>query len=270
MSHSTPHDHDQASGPLGQKVTDAYELSVVLPCRDEGSTVAGCVRQAQIGMRNLGVHGEVVVVDNGSRDDSAALARDAGARVIEVQQRGYGAALRAGISSAQGTFVFVADSDGSYDLANLGAFWTRLLDGDDLVIGNRFDGGIAAEAMPYWHRHVGNPLLSWCGRTLFPTAVRDFHCGLRGFRRAAIVRLPLRANGMEFATELIVRAVNAGLVVSEVPTPLVKAGRIGRSHLRPIRDGLRHLRLLIAVSFASKLARRRHLWGSERRGATRM
>lgn len=205
-------------------------------------------------MRSLGVRGEIVVVDNGSLDESAALARNAGARVIQVRQRGYGAALRAGISSAQGTFVFVADSDESYDLANLGAFWRRLVDGDDLVVGNRFDGGISAGAMPMWHRLVGNPLLSWCGRMLFPTTVGDFYCGLRAFRRASIVRLQLRANGMEFATELIVRAVNAGLVVSEVPIPLAKSGRVGRSHLRPIRDGARHLSVLIAVSFGSKLA----------------
>jgi glycosyltransferase involved in cell wall biosynthesis len=210
-----------------------------------------------VGIDRLGVLGEIIVVDNGSSDASACLASAAGAHVVTVSTRGYGVALRAGISCARGTFVVVADADASYDLAHLGAFWERLIDGSDLVVGNRFKGGIAAGAMPFWNRWIGNPFLSWCGRLFVPTRLGDFHCGLRAFRRTAIMDLGLRTEGMEFATEIIARACFAGLTVVEVPTHLLQSGRPGRSHLRPIRDSFRHLGVLIAISTSARAARRR-------------
>ena len=219
-------------------------VSVVIPCRNEAATVAGCVRQAQLGLARLGVAGEVIVVDNASTDETAALAREHGARVVEASVVGYGSALAAGIAAADGRYVVMADGDGSYDLSTLGAYCSRLAAGADLVVGNRFLGGMEAHAMPFLNRVLGNPVLSWLGRTLFPVGVGDFHCGMRAFRRAAVLDLGLTATGMEFASEMIVRAAQAGLVIDEVPTFLSRDGRNGHSHLRPVRDGLRHVRLM--------------------------
>lgn len=219
-------------------------VSVVIPCRNEARTVGECVRQARLGLARLGVAGEVIVVDNASTDDTAVRAVQHGARVIEAPVVGYGSALAAGILGATGQYVVMADGDGSYDLSRLDAFCSRLALGADLVVGNRFQGGMEPRAMPYLHRVLGNPVLSWLGRTLFPVAVGDFHCGMRAFRRSAVLELRLSSTGMEFASEMIVRAAQAGLVIDEVPTFLSRDGRTGHSHLRPVRDGLRHVRLM--------------------------
>src|SRR5580765_613787 len=184
-----------------QRRAGEVELTVVLPCLNEAETVAVCVAKAKRWLRDAGVVGEVVVADNGSTDGSPELAEEAGARVVTVPRKGYGNALMSGIRAARGTYVIMADADDSYDLENLGPFLAQLRNGDDLVMGNRFRGGIERGAMPWLHRRVGNPVLSGIGRLFFRTPVRDFHCGIRGFRKDAILGLGLRSEGMEFASE---------------------------------------------------------------------
>ncbi|GLZ52727.1 glycosyltransferase family 2 protein [Actinomycetospora sp. NBRC 106378] len=224
------------------------ELTVVLPCLNEAETLAVCVTKAQRSMAALGVRGEVVVADNGSSDGSQEIARNLGARVVDVPRRGYGAALAAGIEAARGEYVVMADADDSYALDDLGGFLERLRAGDDLVMGNRFRGGIATGAMPFLHRYLGNPVLSRLGRTMFRIPVGDFHCGMRGFRRDSIMDLELRTTGMEFASEMVVRASLSRLKISEVPTTLRPDGRSRAPHLNTWRDGWRHLRFLLALS----------------------
>jgi hypothetical protein len=224
------------------------ELSVVLPCLNEAETLATCVRKAQASLQRLGVTGEVVVADNGSTDGSQDIARAHGARVVDVPRRGYGAALMAGISAAHGEYVLMADADDSYALDDLDDFVAALRDGADLVMGNRFKGGIEAGAMPFLHRYLGNPVLSRMGRLLFRIPVRDFHCGIRAFRRDRMIELGLRTSGMEFASEMVVRASLAQLKIVEVPTTLRPDGRSRSPHLRTWRDGWRHLRFLLAFS----------------------
>jgi Glycosyl transferase family 2 len=224
------------------------ELSVVLPCLNEAETLETCIRKAQKSMSELGVDGEVVVADNGSTDGSPEIAESAGARVVAVRERGYGAALAAGIKATRGTFVIMADADDSYALDDLALFVGGLRNGADLVMGNRFAGGIADGAMPALHRYVGNPVLSWLGRLFFRTPLHDFHCGIRGFRRETILALGLRTRGMEFASEMVVRAALTGLVITEVPTTLQPDGRTRAPHLNTWRDGWRHLRFLLALS----------------------
>ena len=194
------------------------------------------------------VEGEVLVADNGSRDDSARMARLAGARVVSVGARGYGAALRGGIAAARGRYVIMGDADGSYSFADLDPFLERLRGGDDLVMGNRFQGGIVPGAMPRLNRYLGNPLLSFLGRVFYRSPVGDFHCGLRGFRRDAVRSLGLTSAGMEFASELVVKATLQELTISEVPVTLSPDGRAGRPHLRRWRDGWRHVRFLLLLS----------------------
>jgi glycosyltransferase involved in cell wall biosynthesis len=226
----------------------AVEVSVVLPCLDEAETLETCVHKALGSLAELGVAGEVVVADNGSTDGSQAIARSAGARVVDVPVRGYGAALRAGIAAARGRFVIMADADDSYALEDLGPFVEALRGGADLVMGNRFAGGIAPGAMPFLHRHLGNPVLSWLGRLFFRIPTHDFHCGMRGMRRDAVLGLGLRTSGMEFASEMVVRSALARLRMAEVPTTLRPDGRSRAPHLRTWRDGWRHLRFLLAFS----------------------
>jgi len=228
--------------------SSSLEVSVVLPCLDEAETLATCISKAQASLDRLAIVGEVVVADNGSTDGSQEIAVEHGARVVPVAERGYGAALRAGIAEARGTYVIMADADDSYALDELEPFVTRLRQGADMVMGDRFAGGIAPGAMPAMHRYLGNPILSLVGRRFFRVPIHDFHCGMRGFRRDRILGLGLRTNGMEFASEMIVRASLAGLEIAEVPTTLRPDGRSRAPHLRTWRDGWRHLRFLLAFS----------------------
>jgi glycosyltransferase involved in cell wall biosynthesis len=224
------------------------ELTVVLPCLNEAETLAVCIRKAEASIAGLGIDGEVVVADNGSTDGSQDIARAEGARVVDVPIRGYGAALTAGIADAEGEFVIMGDADDSYDLSNLGPFVEALRGGADLVMGNRFAGGIEPGAMPALHRYLGNPALTAIGRFLFRSPVKDFHCGLRGFRREAILELDLRTTGMEFASEMVVKATLNKLNIVEVPTTLSPDGRSRAPHLRRWHDGWRHLRFLLLYS----------------------
>jgi glycosyltransferase involved in cell wall biosynthesis len=219
-----------------------------MPCLNEAETVETCVRKARGWLDAAGVDGEVVIADNGSNDGSRELATAAGARVVPVVERGYGAALKGGIADARGTYVIMGDADDSYDFEHLDPFIERLRAGDDLVMGNRFAGGIEKGAMPWLHRYLGNPVLSTVGRVFFKVPVRDFHCGLRGFRRDAALALHLRTNGMEFASEMVVKATLAGQTISEVPTTLRPDGRTRAPHLRTWHDGWRHLRFLLLYS----------------------
>ena len=224
------------------------ELTILMPCLNEVRTLPVCIGKAQAFLARRGITGEVLVADNGSTDGSQALAESLGARVVPVAQRGYGAALRAGIREARGQFVVFDDADDSYDFANLDAFVDALRDGAEMVVGNRFRGGIAPGAMPFLHRYLGNPVLSWIGRLFFGIPLGDFHCGLRGVRRDALLRVPLQTTGMEFASEMIVRSALGGLTIREVPTTLAKDGRDRPPHLRTWRDGWRHLRFLLLFS----------------------
>jgi GT2 family glycosyltransferase len=229
-------------------VDDRIEVSIVMPCLDEAETLRSCIEEARDFLRRQDVAGEIVVADNGSTDGSRDVAAQCGARVVDVPTRGYGAALQAGIAAARGRYVVMGDADGSYDFGHLDGFLDRLRGGDQLVMGNRYRGGIERGAMPALHRYLGNPVLSSLGRLFFRSSVRDFHCGLRAFDRAAIQNLDLRTTGMEFASEMVVRAELGGLAVSEVPTRLRPDGRSRPSHLRSWRDGWRHLRFLLLYS----------------------
>jgi glycosyltransferase involved in cell wall biosynthesis len=223
-------------------------LSVVLPCLNESETLAVCVTKAQRSMAELGIDGEVIVADNGSTDGSQEIARRLGARVTDVAEKGYGSALLGGIAAARSEFVVMADADDSYDLSHLGPFVEGLRAGADLVMGNRFLGGIEPGAMPTLNRYLGNPVLTRVGRLLFRSPSGDFHCGMRAFRRSRILSLGLRTAGMEFASEMVVRATLAKLVIVEVPVTLSPDGRSRPPHLRPWRDGWRHLRFLLLYS----------------------
>ena len=223
----------------------ARELTVLMPCLNEAATVASCIGKARACIDRLGIVAEVVVADNGSTDGSQRLARDAGARVVEVPQRGYGSALYHGALAARGRFIIMGDADDSYDFSRLDAFIDRLREGADLVMGNRFLGGVRPGAMPWKNRYLGNPALTAIGRYFFHSAAGDFHCGLRGITRAAFDRLNLQTTGMEFASEMVIKATLLGLHVVEVPTTLDKDGRGRPPHLRPWRDGWRHLRFML-------------------------
>jgi glycosyltransferase involved in cell wall biosynthesis len=224
------------------------ELTIVMPCLNEAETVATCVRKAMGFLAESGIDGEVVVADNGSTDGSQRLARDAGARVVAIRDKGYGNALMGGIAAARGTYVIMGDADDSYDFTNLMPFVTEMRKGYDLVMGNRFKGGIEPGAMPKLHKYLGNPVLSFIGRLFFPSAIGDFHCGLRGFSKEAALALGLQATGMEFASEMVVKATLWGQKITEVPTTLKKDGRSRPPHLRSWRDGWRHLRFLLLFS----------------------
>jgi glycosyltransferase involved in cell wall biosynthesis len=224
------------------------ELSIVMPCLNEAKTLETCIRKAQRFLDNAGIVGEIIVADNGSIDGSQAIAQRLGVRVVEVAERGYGAALAAGITAAQGRYVIMGDSDDSYDFTALMPFVVQLHKGFDIVVGNRFTGGIQSGAMPFLHEYLGNPLLSMIGRLFFKSPCRDFYCGLRGFKKTSVEQLTLQSTGMEFALEMIVRATMLGMRVTEVPTTLSPDGRGGRSHLRTWRDGWRSLRFFLLYS----------------------
>ncbi len=224
------------------------DLTILMPCLNEAETLAFCVRQAAAAIAASGISGEVVVADNGSTDGSQVIARAEGARVVDVATRGYGAALIAGIEAARGKYVMMADADASYHFEHLPRFLPKLDEGFDLVMGNRFAGSIERGAMPPLHKYIGNPILSTIGRVFFSIPVRDFHCGLRAFRRDSILALNLRTTGMEFASEMVVKSSLAGLRMTEVPTTLSPDGRSRPPHLRSWRDGWRHLRFLLLYS----------------------
>lgn len=225
-----------------------YELTIIMPCLNEAETLAVCIQKAVGSLMELGLVGEVIVADNGSTDGSQDIARSEGARVVDISRRGYGAALRGGIEAAQSKFILMADADDSYALDDIGGFLEELRGGADLVMGNRFLGGIAPGAMPFLHRYLGNPVLSTVGRLLFRVPVGDFHCGVRAFRRDCVIALGMQTEGMEFASEMVVRASLQKLNIVEVPTTLRPDGRSRSPHLRTWRDGWRHLRFLLAFS----------------------
>ncbi len=224
------------------------ELSIVIPCLDEETTVGDCVAKGVRALARLGIAGEVVVADNGSSDRSREVAAAAGARVVAVAAKGYGAALMGGIAASRGTYVLMADADDSYDLSAIDPFVDALRAGNDLVMGNRFKGGIERGAMPALHRYLGNPVLSFVARLFFGGDSGDFHCGMRAFRRDRILSLDLRTTGMEFASEMVVKAHLHRLRITEVPTVLRRDRRPRRPHLRTWRDGWRHLRFLLLYS----------------------
>jgi glycosyltransferase involved in cell wall biosynthesis len=224
------------------------ELSIVMPCRNERETLEACITKARRYLDDRSIDGEIIVVDNGSTDGSGALARRLGVRVVDVPEPGYGAAVMGGIQAARGTYVIMGDADDSYDFGALDPFVDALRGGADLVMGDRFAGGIDDGAMPPLHRYVGNPGLSFVGRRLFHCDIRDFHCGLRGFRREAILSLDLQSPGMEFASEMVVKATLGRIPIAQVPTHLYRDGRSRPPHLKPWRDGWRHLRFLLLYS----------------------
>jgi glycosyltransferase involved in cell wall biosynthesis len=219
-----------------------------MPCLNEAESLEHCLSEARKGLEAGGLNGEIVVADNGSDDGSQEIARRCGARVVGIERKGYGAALAGGFGAARGRYVVMGDADGSYDFSRILPFIERLREGDDLVMGNRFAGGIAEGAMPPLNRYLGNPVLSFIGRLLFKSPARDFHCGLRAFRRTAIIGLNLQTDGMEFASEMVVKATLNDLKISEVPTTLSPDLRNRKPHLRPWSDGWRHLRFLLMFS----------------------
>jgi glycosyltransferase involved in cell wall biosynthesis len=224
------------------------ELTILMPCLNEVRTLEACIGKALAFLKANNIAGEVLISDNGSNDGSQALARSLGAIVVDVPIRGYGAALIAGIRAANGKYIIMGDSDDSYDFSNLGSFVAALRAGNELVMGNRFRGGIEPGAMPKLHRYLGNPVLSGIGRLLFQSPIKDFHCGLRGFNRQSMLGLNLHTTGMEFASEMVVKATLHGLRIAEVPTTLKPDGRGRPPHLRSWRDGWRHLKFLLLHS----------------------
>ena len=226
----------------------SIELTIVMPCLNEAETLETCITKARSFLDRSGIAGEIVVGDNGSTDGSIAIARRCGARVINIPITGYGAALYGAIVASRGKYCVMGDSDDSYDFSSLDAFVRALRAGADLVMGNRFLGGIQPGAMPWKNRYIGNPVLSGVGQFLFRAPTRDFHCGLRAFSRDAFLRMDLRTTGMEFASEMVIKATLMGMRVVEVPTTLSRDGRSRPPHLRPYRDGWRHLRFMLLFS----------------------
>ncbi len=233
---------------LNYNSTTSLELSIIMPCLNEAETLAICIEKAQNYLQQYQVNGEVLIADNGSTDNSPEIATKMGARVINISQKGYGSALLGGIKEAKGQFIIMGDADDSYDFSSLNLFVEKLREGYDLVMGNRFKGGIKQGAMPFLHRYLGNPVLSWLGKLFFSSNCNDFHCGLRGFRKEAILNLNLRTTGMEFASEMVVKATLYKMKITEVPTVLSPDGRSRPPHLRTWRDGWRHLRFLLLYS----------------------
>ncbi|TRU18345.1 MAG: glycosyltransferase family 2 protein [Microcystis aeruginosa Ma_MB_S_20031200_S102] len=224
------------------------ELSIIMPCLNEAETLATCIGKARDYLERHKIAGEVLIADNGSSDGSQEIATNSGARVVPIPERGYGSALRGGIAAAKGQYIIMGDADDSYDFTNLSPFLEKLRQGYDLVMGNRFQGGIKPGAMPVLHKHLGNPVLTWLGRLFFGSPCGDFHCGLRGFSKQVIEQLNLRTTGMEFASEMVVKASLYGLKITEVPTTLSPDGRSRPPHLKTWRDGWRHLRFLLMYS----------------------
>ena len=240
--------HMASDAAASQPSATIVELSILMPCLNEAETLQTCIRKARSFLTEHGVSGEIVIGDNGSTDGSQALAAEEGARVIDVPVRGYGAALFHATLAARGRYVIMGDSDDSYDFTSLAPFLEKLREGYDLVMGNRFLGGIRPGAMPWKNRYIGNPILSGIGRLFFQCPARDFHCGLRGFSSAAFRRLDMQTTGMEYASEMVIKASLMGMRIAEVPTTLDPDGRNRPPHLRPWRDGWRHLRFMLLYS----------------------
>jgi len=236
---------------------DALLISVVMPCLNESRTLAACITEARAGcqaalisrsaLAHGSLHYEILIADNGSTDGSQSIAIANGARVIPIEQKGYGSALLGGFAAAQGKYIVMGDSDSSYDFGDIPKLIAKLEEGNDLVLGNRFAGGIQPGAMPWHHRYIGNPILSGLGRLLYRTPCRDWHCGLRAFDREKMVALQLQSTGMEFASEMVILAAKREHLIGEIPTILRPDGRVGPPHLRSFRDGIRHLGLLLRL-----------------------
>ena len=224
------------------------ELTILMPCLNEERTLGSCIDEAKAFINRNDLSAEIVIADNGSTDRSCEIALEKGARVVHVREKGYGNALKGGIAAAKGTYTIMGDCDMSYDFLNLEQMLALLRQGNDFVIGDRFKGGIEPGAMPFLHK-LGAPFLSLVGRIAFRTDIGDFHCGMRGFRTDTMRALKLTSGGMEFATEMIAKTVRAGVSIAQVPVPLRPDGRVGKPHLRTIRDGFRHLFLIIRLAF---------------------
>ncbi len=232
-------------------MTDSVELSIVMPCLNEAETLARCIEKARLGIQRAGVRGEILIADNGSTDGSQAIAEQAGARVGPVREKGYGSALRGGIQAASGRWIIMGDADDSYDFSEITGFVEKFREGFELVMGCRLPvggGTIMPGAMPWKNRRIGNPILTFIGRLFFRCPAHDFHSGLRGFTRAAFEKMELQTTGMEFASEMVIKATLKKLKISEVPITLHKDGRSRPPHLKPWRDGWRHLRFMLLYS----------------------
>src|SRR5574341_815666 len=231
-------------------ITDqqANEVTILMPCLNEAETLGRCIQKAQKFLEQNNINGKVLVADNGSTDGSQDIARRLGADIVHVPHKGYGAALLGGIEAAKGKYIIMGDADDSYDFMSIMPFIEKLRSGYDLVMGNRFQGGIQPDAMPPLHRYLGNPILSGIGRLFFHVPIGDFHCGLRGFSKQAALQMNLQTTGMEFASEMVIKAHLNGMRITEVPTILYPDGRTRRPHLRSWRDGWRHLRFMLLFS----------------------
>ncbi|MGV8906550.1 MAG: glycosyltransferase family 2 protein [Acetobacterium sp.] len=224
------------------------ELTILMPCLNEAETLEICIKKANAFLKENKVNGEVLIADNGSNDGSQEIALKNGARIANIQEKGYGSALRGGCENALGKYVIMGDADDSYNFSNLMPFVEKLREGYELVMGNRFKGGIEKGAMPPLHKYLGNPVLSFIGRIFYPSEIKDFHCGLRGYNRVAIQGLNLQTTGMEYASEMVVQSTLHQLKMIEVPTTLSPDGRTRPPHLRSWRDGWRHLKFLMMYS----------------------
>ncbi len=232
-------------------MSESIDLTIVMPCLNEGETLARCIQKARLGLERAGVLGEILIADNGSTDDSIAIAERLGVRLVHVKERGYGSALRGGIEAARGKWIIMGDADNSYDFSHIEGFVERFRQGYDLVMGCRLPSGggiILPGAMPWKNRWIGNPCLSFIGHLFFKCAARDFHCGLRGFTLEASRRMELKTTGMEFASEMVIKATLKSLRIAEVPITLHPDGRSRPPHLKPWRDGWRHLRFMLLYS----------------------
>ena len=229
-------------------VDHGVEVSIVMPCLNEAETLAACIQKAQSAIEQDGLSAEIIIADNGSTDGSQSIAKELGARLVPVAKKGYGSALIGGIEAARGEFVIMGDADDSYDFTAIAPLIAKLRDGYELVVGNRFRGGIERDAMPWLHRWIGNPVLTFISRVFFHTPVGDMHCGLRGFRKDAFARMRLKATGMEFASEMVIKASLKRMRITEVPVTLRPDGRTRAPHLRTWRDGWRHLRFMLLFS----------------------
>ncbi len=226
-----------------------HGISIVMPCLNEQQTLGICILKAKKAIDNLtSFEGEIIIADNGSEDNSVQIAESLGARVVHIKEKGYGNALRGGIQSAEYEYIIMGDADDSYDFGAIIPFIEKLDEGFELVMGNRFKGGIEKGAMPWSHQYIGNPLLSGIGRAFYKSNIKDFHCGMRAFRKSSIEKLNLCTTGMEFASEMVVKASLFNLKIAEVPCKLYPDGRDRPPHLRSIPDGLRHLRFLLIYS----------------------